>query len=166
MAEIYAVRAGVRETAGEEIFKVAGTGFGAISGFGVSEVTGEWAVQTLGWTGWQRCGLKASIRGLFALMFYGLSIWIGGLLGWMFLAASAGAFGGIYLDLMEAFYPAGLRGIAERLAVRGAATTRAAKEIAAKEIAIRVEHGGKGKREVKKEVAPEVKKEVAPSVWS
>jgi len=121
---------GVREEAGEELFKVFLTGSGAVTGLTTSELAAETVARVWGVTGWRKAGVKALTRGIVGSVFYGLSLTIGGVVGFFLFVACAGAVGGIALDVLEVFVPGGVKGLAEDIAVRVMATRKTAEKLA------------------------------------
>lgn len=127
---VHVVRAGVREEWKTEATKIASTGAGAFAGFGISEFTGEFITRYTDMTGGTKLAAKSIVRVLFAVLFIGLSYMTGGILSWFLFAASAGSFGGVFMDLVEFFKAGGVKGMAQEMAMRakGARITREAAE--------------------------------------
>jgi len=115
---LFVVRAGVKEDIRTELEKYVVGGLSAMGGFGISEFTGEYIVKAARISeAWQKLLVKALTKVGFGLLFAGLSWMTGGILSWILFAMAMGSVGGIAMDLIEYFYPAGIKGAAELLAV-------------------------------------------------
>ena len=113
---------------------------GAAFGLSVSEFVSEFVARASGQTGWAKFGVKAGVKGLLALAFYGIASKVSGLWSLLFEVGTYGALGSIIPDFFMAWNPGGLIGWAEKFAVtvRGAArkTPEITRELAAIEAGV------------------------------
>ncbi len=102
---------------------------GAAFGLTASEFISEFVARATGQTGWKKFGVKFGIKGLLALIFYGIATRVSGLWSLGFEVATYGTLGSIVPDFFMAWNPGGLIGWAEKAAVKVRGASRGASEI-------------------------------------
>jgi len=102
---------------------------GAAFGLSVSEFISEFVARASGQTGWYKFGVKVGVKSLLALIFYGIAARVGGLWSLGFEIATYGTVGSLIPDLVMAWNPGGLIGLAEKAAVVVRGASRGAPEI-------------------------------------
>jgi hypothetical protein len=97
---------------------------GVATGLTLNEFFAEWAARVSGQTGWGIVGVKALVKGILAIAFWGLAARVAGPIIKLYLNVVGYTTAGTILwDIFREMYPGGIWGMAEAAAVmaRGAA---------------------------------------------
>jgi hypothetical protein len=97
---------------------------GVVTGLTLNEFFAEWAARVSGQTGWGLVGVKAVVKGILGIAFWGLAARVAGPILKVFLnVVGYTTVGTIAWDVFRELYPGGVWGMAEAAAVmaRGAA---------------------------------------------
>lgn len=90
---------------------------GAGAGIALPTLAAEFTVRATGQKGWAGCGVKAGVKAVLGLVFYGISSRLPGI-GTLFAEIFAyTCWGSILMDVVQAAYPGGVVGLAEDAAV-------------------------------------------------
>ena len=113
-----------------EDFKIpAVSGTGVAFGYTVADFLAEFTARVTGQVAWYKVGVKALIKLLVGLIFYGIASRVSGLWSLGFELATYGSIGSIAPDVAWALAPGGIPGWAERAAVKVRAGMKGAKTI-------------------------------------
>ena len=107
----------------------ATSGLGVAFGLSTSEFLAEFVARSTGQVAWNKVGVKALIKLLVGVVFYGIANKVTGLWSLGFELATYGSVGSIVPDVIFQVYPGGVVGVAEKAAVKARAFLTGVKAI-------------------------------------
>ncbi len=107
----------------------ATSGVGVAFGLTTAEFLAEFAARATGQVKWAKVGVKALIKLIVGVIFYGIANKVGGLWSLGFELATYGSVGSIVPDVVFQIYPGGVTGVADKAAMRARAFMKGVKDI-------------------------------------
>lgn len=105
---------------------------GVAFGLTVAEFLAEFTARVSGQVQWKKVGVKALIKLIVGLIFYGIANKVGGLWSLGFELATYGSVGSIVPDVIFQIYPGGVTGVADKAAMKARVAFKGGNDISSK----------------------------------